>query len=252
MVIDMHAHLWGGRYRQDAEEILKAMDAYSIDEVFVSGLHSAYPDKDGVAEANREVARFAKENPNKIRGYVYVSAEHDNALDVVKRGIEDDGMVGVKIWISTFCDDPCCFPVVEKAIDYGVPVLLHSFHKATEQCEFETTGVNVANLARRYPEAKLIMAHISGNAYDGVRAVRDIPNVWVDYCCSIFQQDALAYAIEELGADRLLHGSDMPGTYLVNLGQTLDLDLDEESREKILWKNTRKIFDTNFRLGGKA
>ena len=137
---------------------------------------------------------------------------------------------------------------IEQAINYGVPVLLHSFHKANGQAKNETVGVNVARLARRYPEAKLIMAHLSGNCYDGIRAVRDLPNVWLDFCGSIFQQDALDYALEYVGADRLLHGSDMPGNYLVNLGQVIALDIDEESRAKILGGNAKRLFDRSFRL----
>ena len=53
-----------------------------------------------------------------------------------------------------------------------------------------------------------------------------------------------------LGVDRLLYGSDMPGNYISNLGQIMDLDISNEDREKIFYKNTLKLFDTNFRLGG--
>ena len=61
-------------------------------------------------------------------------------------------------------------------------------------------------------------------------------------------QDALDYALEYVGADRLLHGSDMPGNYLVNLGQVIALDIDEESRAKILGGNAKRLFDRSFRL----
>ena len=249
MVIDVHTHIWQGRYESDKAALLEAAEVYGIDEIYVSPLGDPIPSVEDVCEFNSEMAKFVKEQPDIIRGYVYVSPEHDDAMDVLKRGIEEQGLVGLKLWISRKCDDVTVNPLIEKCIEYGVPVLLHSFHKANGQYEFESVGINVANLARRYPEAKLIMAHISGNCYDGIRAVRDIPNVWVDYCGSIFQQDALQYALEEIGADRLLHGSDMPGSYIVNLGQLDDLDISAEDREKILWKNTVKLFDTSFRLG---
>ncbi len=252
MVIDMHTHLWLQHVESDRELTLCAMDKYGIDWVYVSGLSVTSPNKEQVEAQNQSVYQFAKDYPDKVKGYVYISPEHDNAMDVLRRGIEDMGMIAVKLWVSTFCDDVCVNPIVEKAIDYGVPILLHSWLKAKpiSQCEFETTGKHVANLARRYPEAKLIMAHLSGNCYDGIRAVRDLPNVWCDYSGSTFRQDDLSYAIEELGVDRLLHGSDLPGNYLVNLGQVLDLDISEEDKDKILYKNTLKLFDTNFRLGG--
>lgn len=248
MIVDMHAHLWHGRYESDEHQILVAMDAYGIDEVYVSGLEGMFPDEATIEILNATVADCAKRNPGKIKGYVYVSPDKANALDVVKRGIEEQSMIGIKFWVATYCDEVSSNPIIEYAVDNGLPVLLHSFHKATCQCPRESTGIHVANLARRYPEAKLIMAHISGNCYDGIRAVRDLPNVWVDICGSIFQQDALPYAIEEIGVDRLLYGSDMPGSYLTNLGQVEEADLDSESRAKILGLNAKKLFDTGFRL----
>ena len=54
---------------------------------------------------NGATAQFMKEQPRHIGGYVYVSPEHKNALDVVRRAIEDDGMEGIKLWVSTYCDD---------------------------------------------------------------------------------------------------------------------------------------------------
>ena len=100
---------------------------------------------------------------------------------------------------------------------YNVPVLIHAFYKATGQYPNESTGRNVARVAARYPELKIIMAHLGGNCYDGLPAIRSFPNVWVDYSGSIFRADELPYALEMVGANRILHGSDMPGAYLVCL-----------------------------------
>lgn len=249
-IIDMHTHLWQGSYAEDKANLLQAMERYQIDRVFVSGLaHVGNPLPAMVEEVNREVFAFTQEHPECVSGYVYVSPEHANALDVMRRGIEDQGMVGVKLWVATFCDDPRVYPLVEQAIEYGVPILIHAFHKAVLQLPRETTGAQVANLARRYPEAKLIMAHLGGNCYHGMPAVRDYPNVWVDYSGSIFRGDELDYALELVGADRILYGSDMCGIYLVNLGQLLGADISEADREKIFYGNTERLFDRTFRPG---
>lgn len=250
MVIDIHTHLWGERFEEDKRELLKAMELYGIDRIYVSGLNGETPDEAEVDEANRQVAAFMAEHPGRVRGYIYVSPENRNAQDVIRRGVEDAGMDGIKLWISRRCDDPCVYPVAELAIRYNIPILIHAFHKANGQRTHESLGENVANLARRYPEAKLIMAHLGGNCYNGIRAVRTLPNVWVDHSDTIFRGDDLPYTLEALGADRILFGSDMPGSYAVNLGQVQALDMDEEGREKILWKNAEKIFSREFRPGG--
>lgn len=114
----------------------------------------------------------------------------------------------------------------------------------------ESQGGNVATLARRYPELKIIMAHLGGNCYHGLPAIADCKNVWVDNSSSIFRGDDLSYAIKTIGVDRILFGSDMPGNFLVNLGQVLELPLSESDRDKILYKNALKVFDCNYRVDG--
>lgn len=252
MFIDVHAHAMMGVYRGDPrgneKKLLRAMEKYGIDKIYVSNLGGTNPDEEVVRIANSYTERFVKENPGRVEGYVYVSPEHKNALDVLKRGIEEQGMSGVKLWVSTFCDDPCVYPLAEKMIEYGIPLLIHSFWKAKLELPTETTGVNVANLAKRYPELKIIMAHLGGNCYDGIPAICDYKNVWVDMSSSIFRADDIDYTVERLGAERVLLGSDMIGTYLTNVGQILEADLTDEERELIFSKNAIKVFDTSFKL----
>ncbi len=69
------------------------------------------------------------------------------ALDVLRHGVEDCGMSGMKLWVATFCDDPLVFPLVEQCIRYRVPVLIHTFYKQVGQLPYESLGGNVAALA---------------------------------------------------------------------------------------------------------
>lgn len=249
MIIDVHAHLWQRSEDKNKESILTAMERFEIDKVYVSGLSVHIPDYEQVAWANRVVYEFKKENPGKIAGYVYVSPEHDNAFEVLQKGIEEYNLDGVKLWVSTFCDDECVNRIAEKTIDYGVPLLVHAYHKANGQLPYESVGSNVRALALRYPELKIIMAHFGGNCYNGIPAIRECPNVWVDYSGSLFRGDELNYALESVGAKRILFGTDMPGSYLVNLGQVLEAEMSEHERELILYKNALELFDPKFRLG---
>lgn len=243
MVIDMHQHLWLDSYQEDKKELLCAMEHFGITRSYVSGLGSHQPDEAEILFLNQQVADFMHEHPREIGGAVYVNPLHQNAISIVRRGIEDTGMELVKLWISCVCDSPAVFPVVEAAIDLDVPILLHAFQKAGGELDGESTGVHVANLARRYPEAKLIMAHLGGNVYHGIPAIRSCKNVWTDISGTIFRAGEIAYAVKNIGADRILFGSDIMGcSYLLDLGQVLEAPLTQEEREKILWKNASRLF----------
>ena len=248
MIIDIHTHIWAGRYESDKSELVKAAELYDISRIYVSALKSYYSDEDEIAELNSEVAKFIKEQPDLIGGFCYINPSNKDALDVLQKGIEEQDMGGMKLWVATYCDDPKVFPLVEKCIDYNIPILVHAFHKAVGQLEHESIGSHVANLAQRYPEAKLLMAHLGGNAYNGIKPIRNYPNVWVDISGSIFRRDEVDYTKKLIGADRILFGTDMPGSYFTNFGQIEDADLTPEEKELIYSGNALKILDRKERI----
>ncbi|GIP39526.1 hypothetical protein J31TS4_28060 [Paenibacillus sp. J31TS4] len=248
MLIDAHTHIWGGRYEESTAELLAACERYGIDRIHVSGLNAHQPDEAEIREMNANVARFMKEQPGLVQGYCYVNPVHPGSLEVLRENIEDRGMTGMKLWVATYCSDPRVFPLIEQCIAYNVPVLIHSFHKAVGQLPAESTGVHVAELASRYPEAKLLMAHFGGNCYHGIKAIRDCPNVWVDFSGSLFRRDELDYTVRQIGHERIVFGSDMPITYLVNVGQVEEADLTAEQKECIYSRNALTLFDRTRRL----
>lgn len=251
-LIDMHAHIW---FSKDVEcekkLILKNMEKYNVDMTFVSGLNSRFSPEEEVKTINEGVSRFAKENPNVIKGYVYICPEHKNAIDVLKKGVEEQGMIGAKIWVSEYCDSETVNPLAEKLIDYNVPLLVHAFKKSVQpQVAREATSVNVRNLALRYPELKIIMAHIDGNCYHGVQNVYGLDNVWVDVSGTTNRSNEVEYAIENLGEDKILFGTDFTGcSFSMPYGKVLEAQISDEAKEKILCKNTLRVFDTAFKVG---
>ncbi|MDF2667743.1 MAG: hypothetical protein K0R67_49 [Paenibacillus sp.] len=248
MIIDAHAHVWGNQYEESTRTLLKACEQYGISKLYVSGLLSHDPDPAEIAMLNADVSRFMKEQPDLVEGYCYVNPNHVDALDVLKQGIEQYSMSGMKLWVATLCDDPKVYPLVEQCIDYNVPILIHSFHKAIGQLEHESTGVHVARLAKRYPKAKILMAHFGGNAYHGIKAIRDCPNVWSDFSGTYFRRDELDYAVRHIGVGRIIFGSDIIITYLVNVGQLEEAELTLEEKQMIYSQNAMKLFDRTVRI----
>lgn len=243
MIIDMHTHVWGGSYESHTRELIENCERYGIAKIIVSGIARQYPDEAEIVRHNEDVVRFRSEFPEVVEGYVYANPRHANAVDVLRKGVEENGMVGLKLWIAAYSDDPLVYPLVERCIELDVPILLHAFYKAVHQLPDESTGVHVARLADRYPEAKLIMAHLGGNAYHGIKAIRDKPNVWTDFSGSLFGREDIDYAVSQVGSERILFGSDMPGcSFITNYAQVQEADLTPQQRENIYANNARKLF----------
>lgn len=247
MLTDVHAHIMMHDVEGDVRNILKTADRYGVDRYYVSALGGGYyPDEQNVEACNAIVAEVMKNYPGLIKGYVYVNPRNANALDVVKKGVEEQGMSGLKLWVATHADDPLFFPIVEKMIEYNKPILIHTFIKAVGQLEHESTSYHVAKLAERYPEAKLIMAHLGGEPYHGIRNVAKYKNVWIDHSGTLVGSYDLQHTIDLVGVDRILFGTDMPIAFASSYGQVLEAKLTDEEREKIFWKNTAELFGEGF------
>ena len=243
MLIDVHTHLWGNCVEESKRGILSMCEMFGIDKALVSGLLHYQPDEEEIRFLNDCTAAFMREHPGQIEGYCYLNPRHKSSGDELRRRVEDDGMCGVKLWVATYCDDPLVDPIVEQAVRYDIPILVHTFHKAVDQLPFESLGTNLAALARRWPEGKFIMAHLGANCLRELRCVKDCANVWADFSGSISHGDDLEYAKRILGADRLLFGSDMPDlAFQTSYGQLLEAELTEEEREKIAAGNAVELF----------
>ena len=243
MLIDVHTHLWKGIEAQCRPGILDMCDSFGIDKVLVSSLGGYQPDPEEIRYLNDQTYGFMKEHPGLVEGYCYLNPRHPDALTELHRRVEDQGMCGVKLWVATFCDDPLVDPIAEQCVSYGIPMLVHAFYKAVDQLPCESLGENVANLARRHPDAKILMAHLGADCLREMRMVKDCKNVWLDFSGSISHADDLEYAVRLVGADRLLFGSDMPDlAFQCSYGQLIEADLTPEDREKIAWKNAVRLF----------
>lgn len=249
MVIDIHAHIWGRDIPGSRKTLLQAMDRYGVDRIYVSGLQSLRPDAAEVDLLNDGVFDFLREAPDRIGGAVYCNPANQNAMDVIRRGIGEQGFEMIKLWAAVLADDPRVDPIMEYAADTGVPVLLHAIRDSIRQPEGCSTGAHVANAARRHPGTKLLMAHFGGSCYDGIPAIRDCPNVWCDMSGPSFHGEELDYAVEQLGAERVLFGTDMPGaSYITNFAQVMAAELTEAERQLIFYKNAQKLLNRTFRM----
>lgn len=242
MLIDIHTHLWDGQFEENERQIMTVCENYGVSKVAVSSLGTEDPGEEEIERLNRATCSFMKKEPSTVYGYCYVNPANPDALRVLRHGIEDCGMCGMKLWIATFCDDPRVFPLVEECIHCNVPVLIHTFYKVTGQLKHESLGANVANLAARYPEAKLLMAHLGADCLRELKPIQPYPNVSVDISGSIFHRDDIDYAKKLLGADRIVFGTDMPlVSFLNTYGQVQEADLTDAERQAVLSGNALRL-----------
>jgi len=212
MIIDMHAHLDTNVLgRVGAEDtILRNIERGLCDQAVVSSLLGGfYPTIEQLREANQRVYRFMQQHPDRIHGYCYVNPMLGQAsLDEFRRCVEDLGMVGMKWWVASRAHDPRGDIFYAQAAEYGVPILLHAWVKATGNTPpGESYPQDVRIAAERFPETTFLMAHRGGDWQYGKKAARGMPNIYVDIS-GPNEMGIIEEMVAEVGADHLVFGTD--------------------------------------------
>jgi predicted TIM-barrel fold metal-dependent hydrolase len=247
-VIDCHAHMHHHSlptWEADDRKLIEVADRLGIDQLCCSILTPRRPaTAEGFRECNQWLTEAVKRFPGRVLAYSYVNPGHQReALEEVRRCVEDRGFIGIKLYNEHRCTDPIVFPIVELAIELRVPILHHAGHShyfVPEQPHISDGG-HLAELSHRYPEAMLICAHICGGGdwEWTIKALRHAPSVFLDLSGSVTDDGVVEMAARTLGVSRLLFGCDMSMT--AGMGRIRAAELDAGDKARILGTNMQAI-----------
>ncbi len=248
MIIDSHVHTFTRNSSPrgcPGGEIVERALAAGIDKIALSSLgrksYIPFPTEDEIRESNRDVLTIMKDYPGRVYGFCYINPLNPGWEEELER-CSSNGFTGIKLWVAVKCREEAVFPVIEKAIDKKMTVLLHSLLKANGNPGGESNPYDVAFLAGRYPEAGIIMAHAGGNRKEGLESLRLSPNVSVDTSGTHAEIGTVETAVSLLGAERVLFGSDAPGrSFAVQLQKVRSAVIESACKELVLHKNFMRI-----------
>lgn len=257
LIWDAHAHLSGvpgDTPEARLERLLDFADRLGIERLCIfMGMSWAYdPSPEDLRKQNDDVLRAVTRFPERAFGFVYLSPKHVEAsLAELDRCVRDGPMVGVKLWVARRCDAPKLDPIVRRATELKAVVLQHTYLKATGNLPEESTPTDLAELARRHPDATLICGHTGADWEIGIRAIRECGNVYADLCGSDPTAGFTEMAVRELGAERVLYGSDAGGrSFASQLAKVLGADIPEAAKRLILGENLKRLLMPILRLKG--
>ena len=248
--IDVHTHpilREDHRGRKGAAQLLARARAHGIEHVVALGDVLAYgrsPTDAQIRETNDDTAWLVENYRGYVTGFCYLNptlGERAVAREVercVARGFR-----GIKLEIANNARDACMKPVMEAAERHNLLVLQHAWSMTKiRQRSFHTDPEDVATLARRFPNVRIIMAHLTGCGPRGVLAVKPFENLVVDTSGAAPEEGIVEFAVEHLGADRVLYGSDVPvRDFGVALARVTGARLDAATKKKILRDNARAL-----------
>jgi len=250
MIIDAHVHTYNKAHtsllgdRHPWEIVIRAQEA-GIEKIVISSLgltgYLPYPSSQEIREANDDVLSLMQEFPEVVYGWCYLNPRNPDWQEEMQRCC-DRGMIGIKLWIAAKASSPVVYPVAEAAIERKLIIQQHSFLKNGGNYPDESGPYDVAFLGKRYPQARIIMAHAGGNRDEGLRAVAPISNIYVDTSGGIPERGVVESAVAILGPERVLFGSDAPGrSYTVQLARVEAAGLPAVVKERISGRNFQEL-----------
>jgi uncharacterized protein len=248
MIWDVHCHLSGVPGLTPGERLAQLLgfaDRMGIERLCVfMGMNWSYdPTPEDMRRQNDEVLAALERWHHRAFGFVYLNPNHVEAsLSELDRCVQHGPMVGVKLWVARHCNTPELDAIVKRAAELNAPILQHTYIKATGNLAGESTPMELAELARRHPNASFICAHTGGDWELGIRAIRDCKNVSAELCGSDPTAGFTEMAVRELGAERVLYGSDAGGrSFASQLAKVFGADIPESAKQLILGQNCKRL-----------
>jgi len=263
-VVDSHMHINFGRDRSKelAQKIglrytpaglLKDMEKNNV----VRGLVMTVP---GMPETAR---RFVEKHPDRfwLAGSADPKSLTDDALARLEADMEAGVIRAVKLYVGYqhfYPDDEDCVPLYRLLLKYDMPVIFHTGDCVSTMARLKFSHpLNIDELAFRFPDLKIVMAHM-GNPWlwDAAEVIYKNENVYADLSGLItgldeeYKEeyrkrllDQLESAIYYCGADHIMFGTDYClASHADSLEFFSGLKIKKSDMEKFLYKNALKLY----------
>ena len=241
LVIDAHTHCGPGAemdWDTSIGRFVQHMDRIGIDTTILAPMVSG----EGLSlqQYNDLVYEYITAHPDRFRGYCWITPQYpENMQGELTRCFDQMGFVGIKIHnsYSKYRYDGARYePMFEFANARGIPILAHTFG--------DDSVTQLAALAQKYPAIPFLVAHAGAGDFDStIEHAKQVPNLYLELAYSYGTPYIIERMVREVGADRVIWGSDSIFISSANqIGKVLCADISEDDKLKVLGKNARRIF----------
>jgi predicted TIM-barrel fold metal-dependent hydrolase len=235
MVVDVHSHFWrpddfsedfrnqARRARNGDIDLTVRWEDYiaSVENFAKAIVFGGKARLSGVWVPDDAVAEYVSQHPDKLLGFLSLDPTQPGWQEELRRGHQDLRLKGVKLlpmYAGFRPNQPELNYLWEYAGQHNLPVLLHTGTTFIDRAPIECTlPRHLDDVATRFPDVKIILAHLS-HPYEGecVAVIRKHPNLFAD-CSALHYRPFQLYhslmLVQEYGVwDKVLFGTDYPFT----------------------------------------
>jgi len=286
MIIDFHTHIFPAKIRNNrenffygesafkllyessksilagADDLIKTMDNQGVDRSVVFGF--PWKEVETYKQNNDYIIQSVNKYPDRLTGFACFDLASDDTSDSTSEKIVmetrrciDAGLKGVGelAFYESGIDDKALLqlkPVLSICKEENLPVLIHTNEPVGHNYSGKTpiTMHQIYNLAKTFPENKIILAHWGGGIFFYTLLKKEVKetlkNIYYDTAASPFLYTPEIYniAYNLAGADKILMGTDFPLLKPKRYFKELELaNLSEEQKQNICGLNAVKLLN---------
>ncbi len=247
-IIDFHAHM--GPYfnmhvpKKTPEEMLWMMVRCGIDKAVLSPTPALCSD---LEFGNTMMLDTVEKNRGRLYGACTVNGNYPElSIDELHRCFEQSLAV-VMIKLHPFLNgckmnDRRMKGIYEYAAKRNLFILVHTWLDSDAYGYLDL----FAAVAKEQPDIKWLMGHSGGpfGSYRAVEIAKELPNVFLDLTLSMIPARQVEFFVREVGADRIIFGTDNPFIDpRPQIGRLCLADITQEDRVKIMSGNARRYIN---------
>ena len=243
--------------RYTFDELLGTMRKHKI----VRGLLLSPPLQGGVPLPNDEVIRLCRKSRGILAPVITsepTAKEVKSAVKLAEENRKEVKAFKVRLgYVKASAESPVFDGLYDLAESEGLPVLFHTGDTAFSTGDLARSHpLNLDGLANKREELTIILCHFGNPWFEDVaELIYKHPNVYADISGLI---TGGAYAEKYAGwlakkiseavyfaasADKVIFGTDYPVTkHADTLALVRRLEVDESDKEKILWRNAKRVY----------
>ena len=257
-----HYHGFAGGLKQH-KEMMFYVKRMGIEKVISLDIGSIEDDALVPSPIDDEERRILETDKAHILGIIRIDPGFpEESCAKMEKWIHHGPCIGIKYLVpkdGITCSHPNNDRIIRLVAELGAVVYVHTWLKVGGSPRSpgggntpgESTPMDLGILAKRFPNVPMICGHSGGDWELGARAVRPFANVLFEFAGSYSHSGSVDYAVNELGADRIVWGDHGPGrSFATELSKVLDASLSQSDRMKILGGNYRRTWAKLFRDKG--
>lgn len=213
-----------------------------------------------IYSSNEYVAQICKEHPDRFIGFASVNPKRKDAMDVLKKAVEEFGLKGIKLHPPLqdfYPNDEKYYFIYEAAQKWGIPVVFHVGSTIFGNlCRLsQANPLLIDDVAVDFPYLRILMTHLGTLWQDETfMVVEKNPYVFVDTAAYLYEIPELVTdnLVARIGKHKIIFGTDYPQPSppfptheMKGFVQVIkDLPLSEEIKTNIFSKNFEKLMSS--------